>query len=120
MSLYKPECEHVDLVSMSNRQAQFHVGQIIHHRLFDYRGVVVDVDPEFQGNDQWYEDVAKTRPPKDKPWYRVLVDEDSQVTYVAEQNLQADTTRRPVHHPLLDDFFTGYNEGVYVARQTIN
>jgi heat shock protein HspQ len=25
--------------------ARFHIGQIVHHRMFDYRGVVVDVDP---------------------------------------------------------------------------
>ena len=27
---------------------KFHPGQVIQHRLFDYRGVVVDVDPTFQ------------------------------------------------------------------------
>ena len=60
---------------MKSRQAKFHIGQVIRHRLFDYRGVVLDVDPVFLGSDAWYEQVARSRPPKDKPWYRVLVHE---------------------------------------------
>jgi len=66
-------------------QAKFHLGQVIRYRLFDYRGVVVDVDAMFQGNDDWYDQVAKSRPPKDKPWYRVLVHEVDHETYVADR-----------------------------------
>ena len=46
--------------------ARFYVGQIVHHLRFDYRGVVFDVDPTFQGTDDWYEAVARSRPPKDR------------------------------------------------------
>ena len=35
-------------------KAKFKIGQIIHHRLFDYSGVVFDIDPIFQGSDEWY------------------------------------------------------------------
>jgi len=59
---------------MSEHEAKFQVGKIVHHKLFDYIGVVFDVDPTFQGTDEWYEHVARSRPPKDKPWYHVLVD----------------------------------------------
>ena len=54
--------------------AKFFVGQIVHHKKFDYRGVVFDVDATFQGTDEWYELVARSRPPKHMPWYHVLVD----------------------------------------------
>ena len=54
---------------MSKHVAEFQVGQIIHHKLFDYVGVVYDIDPTFQGSDEWYEQVARSRPPKDNPWY---------------------------------------------------
>ena len=54
---------------------KFFVGQIVYHNRFDYRGVVVDVDASFQGSEAWYDQVARSRPPKDKPWYRVLVDD---------------------------------------------
>ena len=53
--------------------ARFAIGQVIHHRRFGYRGVIVDVDPSFQLTDEWYEEVALSRPPKDKPWYHILV-----------------------------------------------
>ena len=57
--------------------AKFFVGQIVHHKKFDYRGVVFDVDATFQGTDEWYALVARSRPPKHMPWYHVLVDEAS-------------------------------------------
>ncbi len=58
---------------MTTIRAKFYVGQLVYHKRFDYRGVVVDVDPQFQGDDEWYEVMACSRPPKDKPWYHVLV-----------------------------------------------
>ena len=57
--------------------AQFSVGDLVHHKLFDYRGVIVDVDPEFQLTEEWYETVARSKPPKDRPWYHVLVHKGS-------------------------------------------
>ena len=54
--------------------AKFFVGQIVHHKKFGYRGVVFDVDATFQGTDEWYELVARSRPPKHMPWYHVLVE----------------------------------------------
>jgi heat shock protein HspQ len=96
------------------RCARFAVGDLVHHRLFDYRGVVVDVDPTFQGTEDWYEAMARSRPPKDRPWYHVLVNGASHMTYVAERNLQKDTTGQPISHPLLDRFFAGFEDGRYV------
>lgn len=92
---------------------KFSIGQIVHHRLFDYRGVIVDVDPIFSGSEEWYAEVAKSRPPKDKPWYHVLVDDGENNTYVAEQNLEADFSHDSINHPLVGAFFSGFNDGVY-------
>ena len=39
-------------------QPRFSPGDLVHHRKFDYRGVVVDVDPEFAGSEEWYEYMA--------------------------------------------------------------
>jgi len=64
------------------RRAKFSVGALVSHLRFGYRGVIVDVDATFQLDDEWYEMVAKSRPPKDKPWYHVLVHETEQTTYV--------------------------------------
>jgi len=98
----------------SIRRARFAVGDLIHHRLFDYRGVVVDVDPNFQSSQVWYDTVANSRPPKAEPWYHVLVDRALNPTYVAERNLERDSLREPIDHPLLSQFFRGFEAGRYV------
>lgn len=100
---------------MQDTRARFGIGDVIHHRRFDYRGVVVDVDPSFQGSEAWYEQVARSRPPKDAPWYHVLPHDASHTTYVAERNLEADPSGEPVRHPLLAHFFSEFREGRYVA-----
>ena len=101
-------------------QTRFAVGDLVHHRLFDYRGVVVDVDPSFQSWDDWYEAVATSRPPKDKPWYHVLVHEAAHTTYVAERNLEPDESVAPIRHPLLNRFFSRFESGRYVREEQVN
>ena len=98
------------------RKSRFAIGQVINHRLFGYRGVIADVDPVFQGTDEWYDAVARSRPPKDKPWYQVLVDGATHTTYVAERNLAADDSGEQVKHPLIEHFFTGFLNGRYVVN----
>jgi len=95
-------------------QAKFAVGDLVHHRLFDYRGVIVDVDPDFQLTDEWYDNVARSRPPKDKPWYHVLVHEAEHATYVAERNLERDLSASPIRHPMVTHFFVRFENGRYI------
>ena len=102
------------------KTALYSVGQLVLHRLFDYRGVIFDVDPVFAGTDEWYEANSKTRSPKDKPWYHVLVDGAEYQTYVAERNLEADDSGAPIRHPLLGQYFEGLGEGHYMLRQKGN
>jgi len=97
--------------------AKFYVGQIVHHLRFDYRGVIVDVDAEFNGSESWYENVAKSRPPKDQPWYRVLVDGAEHETYVAERHLEDDASHKPVSHPAVKKVFAEYVDGAYVLTR---
>ena len=99
---------------MSAIKAKFDVGQLVQHRLFNYRGVIVDVDPVFQNTDEWYEAMARSRPPKDKPWYHVLVHDGTHTTYVAERNLETDDSKEPIQHPLLNQFFIRLENGRYV------
>lgn len=101
-------------------RVKFSVGDLIHHRLFDYRGVIVDVDQKFQGTEEWYEIVAKSRPPKDKPWYHVLVHGSDHSTYVAEQNLEPDDSDDPISHPMLEQFFSKFVDGKYVRSDPVN
>lgn len=95
----------------------FNIGQCIHHKKFDYRGVIVDVDGEFAGTEEWYEKIATSKPPKSKPWYHVLVDGGSQVTYVAERHLEADTSGHKISHPGIEQFFDAFENGCYTLKQ---
>jgi heat shock protein HspQ len=100
--------------------ARFSPGDLIHHRLFDYRGVIVDVDPRMMLSDEWYETVARSRPPKDQPWYRVLVHNSANETYVAERNLELDASDEPVRHPMVDAYFSAFSDGRYISAGRIN
>ncbi len=101
-------------------RAGFSVGDLIHHRLFDYRGVIVDVDATFQLTEEWYETVARSRPAKDRPWYHVLVHDSDQTTYVAQQNLERDIAATPIIHPLIQHFFSSFEDGRYVRGSRSN
>ncbi len=107
-------------MSVEPKSAEFGVGQLVQHRLFDYRGVIVDVDATFEGTEEWYQQVARSRPPKDQPWYHVLVDNSDHQTYVAERNLEEDGSGRPVRHPWLGEFFDDMRDGAYVSLAKVN
>jgi heat shock protein HspQ len=106
---------------MSNSvTAKFAPGDLVTHNLFEYRGVVIDLDPHFLGSVEWYENVAKSKPPKDRPWYHVLVDGGDIRTYVAERNLQSDPSGQPINHPDIDSHFSRLGAGGYVSRRREN
>ncbi len=105
---------------MKGERARFGVGELVEHRLFGYRGVVFDVDPVFSGSDEWYEQVARSRPPRDAPWYHVLPHGASHTTYVAERNLECDESPMPISHPLVAELFDTFEAGRYVTRHSVN
>jgi heat shock protein HspQ len=101
--------------------ARFTIGDVVRHRMFDFRGVVFDVDPVFNNSDEWYEAIpAAMRPRKDQPFYHLLAEntESSYVAYVSQQNLVADDSDEPVEHPAIDGMFTGFADGRYSLRQS--
>ena len=100
--------------------AKFSLGELIRHQRFDYRGVIVDVDATFQGTEEWYEGVARSRPPKDRPWYHVLVHDAQHMTYVAERNLEPDPSSERIRHPLLPHFFDAFEDGRYGRSGSLN
>jgi len=106
--------------SKTGGDALFSPGQLVQHALFDYRGVIVDVDATFGLSDAWYEQMARTRPPRDEPWYHVLVHDAEHMTYVAQRNLRADRSGAPIRHPELGRFFAGMHDGRYEMVGSIN
>ena len=103
-----------------SHEAKFKIGQIIHHRLFNYTRVVFDIDPIFQGSEAWYEQVAQSRPPKNKPWYHVLVHTAEHSTYVAEQNLDLEENPKAIQHPLINTLFTKFDGSQYHLKNRPN
>lgn len=102
--------------------AKFRIGQVVRHRLFPFRGVIFDVDPEFANTEEWYEAIpAEVRPRKDQPFYHLLAenDETEYVAYVSEQNLLDDASGEPVRHPQLNEFFEMTSDGNYAPRRRV-
>ena len=99
--------------------ARFAIGEVVRHKLFDFRGVVFDVDPFFANSEEWYEAIPEAlRPSKDQPFYHLLAEnaETTYVAYVSQQNLVADESEEPVGHPDIAAMFDGMEDGRYQLR----
>jgi heat shock protein HspQ len=107
-------------VAPSIVHARFAVGDVVRHRLLDFRGVIFDVDPVFANTEEWYQAIPESiRPAKDQPFYHLLAEnaESSYVAYVSQQNLEVDQSDEPVEHPALDGLFDGFSDGRYTLRR---
>ena len=93
----------------------YHPGQIVRHRRYGYRGVVVDFDLTCKADPTWYLS-NQTQPYRNQPWYHVLVDGSSTTTYAAQTSLQADEQPDPITHPFLEHFFTDFIGGQYMRN----
>ena len=103
------------------RDAKFHLGQVVRHRLFPFRGVVFDIDPEFNNTEEWYQSIpAEARPRKDQPFYHLFAEnaETEYIAYVSEQNLLPDTSGTPIRHPEVADVFEQDESGSYRPRSS--
>ncbi|QNL18496.1 heat shock protein HspQ [Hyphobacterium sp. CCMP332] len=101
------------------RDARFGIGDVVRHRLFPFRGVVFDVDPEFANTEEWWQAIPEAlRPAKEQPFYHVLAEnEDSFYTaYVSEQNLLPDAQSGPVKHPQTRELFEGFDGERYLLK----
>lgn len=100
--------------------ARFNLGEVVRHRLFDFRGVIFDIDPVFANTDEWYEAIPEdVRPRKDQPFYHLLAEnsESSYVAYVSQQNLVADDSEEPVDHPAIGGLFDELSDGRYQLKR---
>ncbi len=109
------------MAAMTQRVAKFSIGQVVKHRLFPFRGVIFDVDPEFANTEEWYEAIPEEiRPSKDQPFYHLLAEnaEAYYVAYVSEQNLIVDNSGDPIEHPQIGEVFDELRDGAYVGLKT--
>ena len=112
----QPENKDVIVVS-----PKFNIGDIVKHKLYPFRGVIVDIDPIFSNTDEWYEAIpTELRPLKNQPFYHLLAEnsETFYSAYVSQQNLLSDSESGPINHPEISDLFSDVNNGKYVLRET--
>jgi len=105
---------------MQVKDAKFPIGQVVRHRIFPFRGVIFDVDPEFNNTEEWWLSIPEDmRPKKEQPYYHLLAENEqaAYIAYVSEQNLLPDDTGKPVGHPEVESMFSEFRNGFYTMRK---
>ena len=100
----------------------FNIGDIVKHRIYPFRGVIVDVDPEFSNTEEWYQSIpAEIRPSRQQPYYHLMAEntETFYTAYVSQQNLVDDGENGPLEHPDLEEIFSGMDHGKYHLRHEV-
>lgn len=114
-SFYSPQAgKRVD--APLSTKTRYTIGDVVRHRMFDFRGVIFDIDPVFANSEEWYESIPmEVRPHREQPFYHLLAEngEQSYVAYVSQQNLLSDGDSGPIEHPSIDQLFEEFAEGRY-------
>ncbi len=100
----------------------FNIGDIVKHRIYPFRGVIVDVDPEFSNTEEWYQSIpAEIRPSREQPYYHLMAEntETFYTAYVSQQNLVGDGENGPLEHPDLEEIFSGMDHGKYHLKNEV-
>ena len=112
-----------DKTSAVMPMASFGIGEVVRHKLFPFRGVIFDVDPEFANSEEWWEAIPEpVRPRKDQPFYHLLAENDDSayVAYVSQQNLIGEgEAAEEVGHPAVKQMFAAFEGGRYVLKPEI-
>ena len=105
-----------------NKEPLFNIGDIVKHRIYPFRGVIIDVDPEFSNTEEWYQSIpAEIRPSRNQPYYHLMAEntETFYTAYVSQQNLVKDGENGPLEHPDLEEMFSGIDKGKYQLRNEV-
>jgi heat shock protein HspQ len=103
-------------------EARFAIGEVVRHRIFDFRGVVFDIDPVFNNSEEWYEAIPEqVRPRKDQPFYHLFAEnhDSSYIAYVSQQNLLPDADHGPVNHPAIEGYFDEWGGERYPLKRNM-
>jgi heat shock protein HspQ len=105
-----------------HKEPLFNIGDIVKHRIYPFRGVIIDVDPEFSNTEEWYQSIpAEIRPSRNQPYYHLMAEntETFYTAYVSQQNLVKDGENGPLEHPDLEEMFSGIDKGKYQLRNEV-
>ena len=103
-------------------ETRFAIGDVVRHRMFDFRGVIFDIDPVFANSEEWYESIPESiRPDRDQPFYHLFAEneDESYVAYVSQQNLVRDAANDPVDHPEVARLFDAFSKGRYRMQRAL-
>lgn len=105
------------MINLENRMskiAKFNIGDLVVHKRQSYRAVVIDVDPLFQASGHYNPLACKRSFAQRNPWYRLLVDGSSQITYVEECMLNFDMSRQYIDNPNVNAYLEE-RQGIYYS-----
>lgn len=102
-----------------HKQAKFNIGDVVIHKTQGYRAVIIDVDAIFQASGRYNPLAAQHKFATRQPWYRLLVDGSSQMTYVEEHRLIEDASHQSIHNPKIVLYLIKKN-GQYVKNIQLN
>jgi heat shock protein HspQ len=100
---------------LSDSAPLFQPGDLVKHRAYGYRGVIVAVDGHCKADPEWYMS-NKTQPDREQPWYHVIVHGTETCTYAAQSSLIADDSGEEIRHQFVQYFFTEFKDGKYVRN----
>ncbi|KTC68700.1 putative DNA-binding protein hemimethylated [Legionella birminghamensis] len=93
------------------KEAKFNIGDCVRHQQHGYRAVIVDIDPLFQASGRYNPQASKREFATRSTWYRLLVDESSQITYVEEDQLILDKGSEQIDNPRLPEYLIADKKG---------
>ena len=120
-SFFSPQAGR-DIDAPRQARARFGIGDVVRHKLFDFRGVVFDIDTVFANSEEWYESIPKeVRPHREQPFYHLFAEngDSSYIAYVSQQNLQGDADGGPIDHPNVPELFDDFDGARYRLRRSL-
>ncbi|XP_005090883.1 clp protease adapter protein ClpF, chloroplastic [Aplysia californica] len=103
---------------------KFRVGQVVKHKIWGYRGVIIGWDAKAHAPEEW---LNKMHPPdktrwRDMPNYSILVDTRDrgtpQSTYVPQENIEV-ISNYEIQHPFIWDYFDSFDGALYIMRKAL-
>jgi len=97
-------------MELTAKRSKFNIGDLVVHQRQGYRAVIIDIDPLFQASGRYNPQAYKRPFSNQNPWYRLLVDDSSQETYVEEPLLILDTSQQAIiNNPYVSHYLVHIN-----------